>query len=83
MASQINKLIAPVFIGLLVLLFLKKGGLPGLPNPASVYCENCGYTLQIREDEFGNQYGVCIFPDSSECEEWAFYREECGQEWRC
>ena len=48
----------------------------GLANPASVYCEEQGYTLEMRTDENGT-YGVCIFPDGSECEEWAFYRGEC------
>jgi len=50
----------------------------GLANPASVYCEEQGYTLEMRTDENGGQYGVCIFPDGSECEEWAFYRGECS-----
>jgi putative hemolysin len=50
---------------------------PELPNPASVYCEGQGYTLEIRMDEEGNQYGVCVFPDGSECEEWEFFRGEC------
>ena len=49
----------------------------GLPNPASKYCVDQGYQLEIRSDESGNQYGVCIFPDGSECEEWAFFRGEC------
>ena len=49
----------------------------GLPNPASKYCVDQGYELEIRSDELGNQYGVCIFPDGSECEEWAFFRGEC------
>jgi putative hemolysin len=49
----------------------------GLANPASVYCEEQGYTLEARTDENGT-YGVCIFPDGSECEEWAFFRGECG-----
>lgn len=48
----------------------------GLPNPASVYCEEQGGTLEIRENEEG-QYGVCIFEDGSECDEWEFYRGEC------
>jgi len=50
----------------------------GLANPAAVYCEEQGYTLEIRTDADGGQYGVCIFPDGSECEEWAFYRGECS-----
>ncbi len=49
-----------------------------LPNPASAYCEEQGYQLEIRTDAEGNQYGVCIFPDGSECDEWAFFRGECG-----
>jgi putative hemolysin len=51
----------------------------GMANPASVYCEEQGYTLDIRiETEGGGQYNVCVFPDGSVCEEWAFYRGECG-----
>jgi putative hemolysin len=50
----------------------------GLPNPASVYCEEQGYLLKIRTDEQGNQHGVCMFPDGSECDEWAFFRGECA-----
>lgn len=49
-----------------------------LPNPASAYCEEQGYRVEIRTDDQGNQYGVCIFPDGSECDEWAFFRGECG-----
>lgn len=48
----------------------------GVPNPASVFCEERGYTLEMRTDA-GGTYGVCIFPDGSECEEWAYYRGEC------
>ncbi len=49
-----------------------------LPNPASVYCEDQGYRLEMRTGDDGGQYGVCVFPDGSECDEWAFYRGECG-----
>ena len=48
-----------------------------LPNPASVYCEENGGIVEIRTDAEGNQYGYCIFPDGSECDEWAYYRDEC------
>jgi len=50
---------------------------PGLANPASVFCEENGGTLEIR-DEADGQVGYCVFPDGSECEEWAYYRGECG-----
>jgi putative hemolysin len=49
----------------------------GLANPASVYCEEQGYRLEMRTDADGGTYGVCIFLDGSECEEWAYYRGEC------
>ena len=53
----------------------------GTPNPAAVYCVALGYEYEIIEDDKGGQYGVCIFPDNSECSTWAFYRGKCGQEW--
>jgi hypothetical protein len=49
-----------------------------MPNPASVYCEKNGYTLEIRTAADGSQSGVCVFPDGSSCDEWAYYRGECG-----
>jgi putative hemolysin len=49
-----------------------------MPNPASVYCEQNGNKLEIRTANDGSQSGVCIFPDGSTCDEWAYYRGECG-----
>jgi putative hemolysin len=49
----------------------------GLPNPASVYCAEQGGTVDIRTDADGNQYGICVFDDGSECDEWAFFHGEC------
>jgi putative hemolysin len=49
----------------------------GMPNPASVFCEDQGGKLEIRTDSEGGQFGVCIFEDGSECDEWAFFRGEC------
>jgi putative hemolysin len=49
----------------------------GMPNPASVYCEEQGGTLEMREGE-GGTVGFCIFEDGSECEEWAFFNGECA-----
>jgi len=34
--------------------------------------------VEIRTAEDGSQTGYCIFPDGSECDEWAYYRGECG-----
>lgn len=49
-----------------------------IANPASVYCGEHGGKLEIRTGEDGGQIGYCVFPDGSECEEWAFFRGECG-----
>jgi len=49
-----------------------------MPNPASVYCEEQDGRVEIRTAADDGQYGVCIFADGSECDEWAFYRGECG-----
>ena len=49
----------------------------GMPNPASKNCIDKGYKLEIREDKDGGQYGICIFSNGSECEEWKFFRGEC------
>jgi hypothetical protein len=51
----------------------------GMPNPASFYCQELGYQLEMRETEEGTQ-GVCVFFDGSECEEWEFLAGRCGQE---
>ncbi len=50
----------------------------GMPNPASVYCTQKGNKLEIRTAADGSQNGICVFPDGSTCDEWAYYRGECG-----
>lgn len=45
------------------------GGSIGISNPAADYCEGRGY-------EYSG--GMCIFPDGTSCEAWAFFRGECG-----
>lgn len=49
----------------------------GMANPASTYCVEQGFKSEIRTAADGSQSGVCIFPDGSECEEWAYFRGEC------
>jgi hypothetical protein len=49
-----------------------------MPNPASVYCEQNGNKLEIRTANDGSQSGICVFPDGSTCDEWAYFRGECG-----
>jgi putative hemolysin len=49
-----------------------------VPNPASVHCTQQGNTLEIVTAPDGSQSGVCVFPDGTSCDEWAYYRGECG-----
>lgn len=49
-----------------------------LANPASVHCAEQGGTLRMEENAAG-QYGICTLPDGTECEEWAYFRGECGK----
>jgi len=48
----------------------------GIANPASVYCEEQGGTVDIRTDESGGQVGFCVFSDGTEVDEWAYFRGE-------
>ncbi|MBX3192812.1 MAG: DUF333 domain-containing protein [Labilithrix sp.] len=41
----------------------------GLANPASVYCAELGFVAAGES---------CTFPDGTSCEQWSFYRGECG-----
>ena len=48
-----------------------------LANPASQNCAKQGGTLDIQRRPDGGQFGVCIFTDNHQCEEWAMFRGEC------
>jgi putative hemolysin len=52
----------------------------GSGNPATIYCTELGYEWSVETGELGD-YGVCTFPDDTVCEEWDFWRGECGQDW--
>lgn len=49
-----------------------------LANPASTYCVEQGGTLELRTDDNGDEFGMCLLDDGTACEEWAFLRGECG-----
>lgn len=49
-----------------------------IPNPASVYCINHGGKDKIETSNNGGQFGMCIFSDGSQCEEWQFFRSKCN-----
>lgn len=49
----------------------------GLANPAAVYCEETGGRVRIETGPEGER-GICVLPDGSECDEWLYFRGECG-----
>jgi C1A family cysteine protease len=54
------------------------GNAPGMANPAAVYCQELGYEYEIVDASEG-QYGTCIFPGGSQCNEWSFLQGKCGR----
>jgi len=47
------------------------------PNPASVFCEENGGELELSQTTSGGVAGICVFPDGTKCDEWAFFRGTC------
>ena len=54
------------------------GGEPiiGMINPAPAYCQKNGNEYESRSAP-GGQYGVCVFPDKSECLDFDYYEGRC------
>lgn len=48
-----------------------------IANPASVYCTSQGGKLDLINNENGS-YGMCTLANGQVCEEWAYFRGECG-----
>jgi hypothetical protein len=72
-----------MFTIFLILIFffnlLISPGVKALANPAAVYCKELGYKYRIEKTETGEEYGICEFPNGSECEEWEFLKGKCGK----
>ncbi len=49
-----------------------------LANPATVYCQEQGGTLEGIVFESGAR-GFCLFEDGSRCGQWDFYRGDCDK----
>jgi putative hemolysin len=45
-----------------------------MPNPAAVYCEQQGGSVNIVKDAEGNESGMCKLADGTEVDEWEYYR---------
>jgi len=47
----------------------------GIANPAAVWCIEQGHAYEIRKNPDGSEYGVCIFANGTEIDEWDYYRQ--------
>jgi len=50
----------------------------GLANPAAIYCEGLGYSLESVERD-GGMDADCILSDGTRCAAWDFLSGRCGQ----
>jgi putative hemolysin len=55
----------------------KEEQLGQLANPASENCIKHGGKLIIEKRGDGGEYGICLFEDNRQCEEWAMLRGNC------
>ena len=46
-----------------------------IANPSATFCIEQGGTYDIRKDENGGAYGMCILADGTEVNAWEYYRE--------
>jgi putative hemolysin len=53
------------------------GANANLANPASENCVKQGGTVSIQTRGDGGEYGVCLFEDNRQCEEWALLNGDC------
>lgn len=67
------------FLLLLLGILFTTSELSALPNPAAINCVNNGWTSLTRTNSDGSYYGVCVLPNGLTCEEWSYYRRECGE----
>ncbi len=51
-----------------------------IANPASQFCKDQGGSIEIRTLDDGSQYGVCIFKNGVECEEWDLFSGRCNKD---
>jgi len=56
----------------------KSSNQTSIANPASENCEKKGGVFTITKGPIG-EYGICVFEDNRECEEWALFHNECPE----
>lgn len=49
-----------------------------MPNPAAKLCVESGGKSDVVDKGTAGEYGACTFKDGTVCDEWAFFRGDCG-----
>ena len=49
---------------------------PDLANPAAVLCAKNGATVTNEAAPNGAQRGICVFPNGTRIDEWAYFRNK-------
>ncbi|MCB0240352.1 MAG: M20/M25/M40 family metallo-hydrolase, partial [Anaerolineae bacterium] len=78
MRTKPTILIVFVLVMLLAAACYPPAGPSQLANPATQYCLDNGGHTRPRGQQGDGPSGLCVFPDDSVCDEWAFFRGECG-----
>lgn len=72
--------VAPGYAGMQEVVYPREAtpvsGSMTLANPASVNCVNKGGQVTFKEGPNGT-YGICVFLDNRQCEEWALMQGKC------
>lgn len=50
----------------------------GVANPATIACIRAGGVPFIERGADGSERGLCRLPSGLICDQWAFFRAECG-----
>jgi len=80
-AESVRALLATLSVACILAVGCSQDPEPAAPpqgaNPASVNCLKAGGRLAIEKNPTGDEFGVCLFEDNHQCEEWALLRGEC------
>jgi len=50
----------------------------GVANPATIACIRAGGVPSTERGADGSERGLCRLPSGQICDQWAFFRAECG-----
>lgn len=74
------KLLAILTFGLVVASgVMAQGTKTSMPNPAATFCVENDGVYQLRKNEDGSVFGICILKDGTEVDAWDYLRSHFQQ----